>query len=54
MWNYVITDLKKRIMGGVDTMDGESFPGIEMVRVDGFLLLFFFSSKEYTINGTLH
>lgn len=35
-------------------MDGESFPGIEMVRVNGFLLLFFFSSKEYTKNGTLH
>lgn len=49
MWNYVITDFKKRIMGG-----GMQWMAIETVGVDG-LLFFVFFSKEYTctINWTL-
>lgn len=48
MWNYVITDLKKRIMGvGGDAMDGESFPVIETVGVDGLLFFGFFFERIY-------
>lgn len=49
MWNYVITDLKKRIMGG-----GMRWMAIETVGVDGLLFfVFFFERIYYKLDITL-